>query len=64
MADQRPDTVRIIDVAAWMSDKVGDTGLRNDGAHYNLVGGERLATELIGPQLLADWADWSARHAE
>lgn len=61
ITDQRPDAVRIIDVATWMSDKVDDASLRKDGAHYNMVGGQRLATEFIGPQLLDTWDEWNAR---
>lgn len=58
VAAERPDTVRIVDLAAWMADKIDDASLRKDGAHFNSTGAGRVATEFLAPQFLQVWADW------
>lgn len=59
VARARPDTMRILDLAGWMRDKIDDVDLRADGSHFNKLGTERLA-EFFGPAMVETWRTWLA----
>jgi hypothetical protein len=58
VARARPDSVRKVDLAAWMDQRISDTAIRADGSHYDLGPGDDVIRTFLGPALVATWEDW------
>jgi peptidoglycan/LPS O-acetylase OafA/YrhL len=61
LGQDRPEVVRVIDVAAWAEDDPRDGELRPDGIHFSEAGAVVLADELLLDALVAAGDElWSA----
>ena len=62
VAAERPDTVRILDLAGWVGDRAEDRSLRPDGLHFS----EAQMTAFYGEWMAAEtdriWAEWWREH--
>ncbi len=61
---QRPDTARLVDLAAWMAPHTNDTDIRDDGTHYDWMDDNPVMSEFLGPQVLRVWKTWWTDRAE
>jgi len=60
----RPATARLVDLGGWMAPRRNDTAFRDDGSHYDWAPDDPVASEFLGPQLVATWeAVWRERRA-
>ena len=60
LAADRPDHVRLIDLAGWMQTLPGgelDGDIRPDGVHFTPETSLYVADRFLGPAILAAWAD-------
>jgi hypothetical protein len=62
VASARPDSVRVVDLAAWMEPRLFDTAIRADGSHYALGPGDDVVRTFLGPALVSTWQDWWRTH--
>ncbi len=58
VVEQRPETTRLIDLAAWMKPRTEDRTLRKDGEHFNFSSEDYVARDFLGPAVVATWKDW------
>ena len=61
---ERPDSVVLLDLAAWMRDQPGGElsgELRPDGVHFPNEAADRVAEEWLGPEVERIWARVSTR---
>lgn len=58
VAAQRPDSVRLIDLATYVEPRVEDPALRVDGVHIGIGPFSELSGEWFGPELQRDWETW------
>ena len=61
---ERPDTARLVDLAAWMVPHTNDTEMRDDGTHYDWTDDNPVVSEFVGPQVLHVWKTWWTDLAE
>ena len=58
VAAQRPDTVRLIDLATFVEPRVEDPALRVDGVHIGIDPFNQLSADWFGPELQRVWETW------
>ncbi len=58
VAAERPDTVRLLDLAAGIGNRVEDRSLRPDGVHYDIGAFAGLSRDWFGPELERLWTGW------
>jgi len=58
VAAQRPDTVRLIDLAARVAPQAEDPALRVDGVHIGIQPFNQVSAEWFGPELQRNWEAW------
>jgi len=59
---QRPQTARLVDLAAWTNQRIEDRTLRKDGEHFNFTGEDYVARDFLGPAIVAAWKEWWPDH--
>ena len=60
----RPDSARLIDLAAWMEPRRNDVAVRADGSHFVFSPQNPVVSEFLGPEVLRLWGEvWRSRPA-
>jgi len=58
VAAARPDSVRVLDLAGWLGDRVDDEDLRPDGTHVSEEDMAELYREGLGAETVRIYRDW------
>jgi peptidoglycan/LPS O-acetylase OafA/YrhL len=58
VAAERPESVRVLDLAAGMAGRTEDRSLRPDGVHYDIPAFGSFSEEWFGPELERIWTEW------
>ena len=59
----RPDTARLVDLAAWVNPRSQDVNLRSDGIHFNIGHEDDVVRSFLGPAIVDAWDSWwRSRH--
>jgi hypothetical protein len=61
VAAARPDWVAIVDLGAWVDQRVDDKALRSDGSHFEHDRDTGVA-QVFGTGILDGWTAWDAAH--